>query len=105
MRQCPHLPAGARLSCYVERAGPAFFGSREQIAGEAIRKRGLADALLSAQQPAVMQAAAFERLQQRTFGFLMAIETLGEAGMREALEAVRFRQLLDLLHGGRAGHR
>jgi hypothetical protein len=35
----------------------------------------------------------------------MAIEAPGGARMRETVEAIDFRQILDFLHGRRAGHR
>ena len=97
MRQRLHLPRGARRFRDREALARriALLGRRQRGAREAIGERRLADALRSGQQPGVMHAPAGQRLGQHALGVVVAVELLRLARMREALEPVGLRQLLD----------
>jgi hypothetical protein len=103
-----HLPArrrgGRNFQAPPGRIALARLG--QQVPRQAIGERRLADASPADEQPAVMHPAAGEGLGKRRLCRLVAVEDARFAGMREAFEAVRLGQLVDLLDGGgaAAGH-
>ena len=106
MRQRADLAGGGRLAVDVEALPEriALAHVCKQEGREAVGQRGLADALRTGDEPAVMHAAGGEGVHQCALGRLVAVKHFCVAGMREALEPVGLGQRLDLLRCGSARH-